>query len=142
MEYELIHVNLALAKFPLRSEAMQSFWDQEAPIYAMAKQYAGFSREITFPDRFSVFGEPHIFNATAWTRLEDLKTFVYTGMHAQAIKDRKQWFTETPYSKYTLFWVEKDTVITEQFAANKLKSYAQYGPTQDAFDFKTPFNPA
>ncbi len=96
MEYELIHVNLGLAKYPLQSQEMQSFWALEQPIYDISKQYAGFSREITFPDRFSVFPEPHIFNATAWKSIDDLKDFVYTGMHAQALKDRKQWFTNTP----------------------------------------------
>lgn len=129
MEYELIHANLGLAKYPLKSQEMQSFWALEQPIYDIAKQYAGFSREITFPDRFSVIPKPHIFNATAWKSIDDLKDFVYTGMHAQALKDRKQWFTNTPPPKYTLFWVEAGSVITEEFAAEKLIAYSKNGAT-------------
>ncbi len=140
MEYELIHINLALAKYPLFSDEMNSFWEQEKAIYEVAKTFAGYVRDIEFPDRFSVFPEPYIFNATAWKNVEDLKEFVYTGMHAMVLKDRKRWFTETSYPKYTLFWVEAEFRLTEEYASKKLLSYAENGPGQDAFDFKTVFS--
>ena len=55
MEYETIHLNLGLAKYPLFGEDMRAFWKREKPIYDLAKTYTGFSREIAFADRFSVF---------------------------------------------------------------------------------------
>ena len=136
MEYELIHVNLSLAKHPLFSEEMKSFWALEKPIYDYAKTFSGFVRDIEFSDRFSVFPEPHVFNATAWKNIEDLKEFVYTGMHASAMKDRKRWFSETNQPKYTLFWVKSGFELTEEYASQKLFTYSKKGASSQAFDFK------
>lgn len=137
MEYELIHINLALAKYSLSSEEMKSFWELEKPIYEMAKAYSGFIRDIEFADRFSVFPEPNIFNASAWKNIEDLKQFVYTGTHASAMKNRKRWFTDTSLAKYALFWSEAGKKIAGIYAAEKLKFYSKNGPTPEVFDFKT-----
>ena len=140
MQYELIHVNLSLAKYQLFSEEMKSFWALEKPIYDVAKTYSGFIRDIEFPDRFSVFPEPHIFNATVWKNIEDLREFVYTGMHAGAMKDRKNWFAETSLPKYTLFWVRSGAEVTEALASKRLLMYSDKGPSAEAFDFKCVYN--
>lgn len=139
MSHELIHINLSLAKYSIFSEEMKSFWALEKPIYELAETFSGYVRNIDFPDRFSVFPEPHIFNATAWRNVEDLKEFVYRGIHAMAMKDRNRWFTETSDPNYALFWVESGFNVTEQYAAKKLLSYRENGATLDAFDFKTVF---
>lgn len=140
MSYELIHINVALAKFPLFSDEMKSFWDLEKPINEQAKSLPGFSREILLPDRFSVFPDPHILNATAWLEINALKHFVYSGTHAIALKSRKTWFAEISLPRYILFWQEKNHQVTERLAAERLSHYQKHGPTRHAFDFKTTFD--
>lgn len=149
MDYELIHVNLGLASYPLNSEEMRSFWVLEGPIVELAKSYAGFSRELHLSDRFSVFPEPYVLNASAWRNIEDLKEFVYTGLHATAFKERKRWFVEReaskatdqnrPLPKYVLFWAPKGMHHSEKSLAEKMFTYAENGPTCEAFGFKSHF---
>ncbi len=139
MKHELIHINLSLAKYPLDSKEMQSFWALEAPINELARTYSGFTRNIDMPDRFSVFANPHVLNASGWKGITDLKEFVYTGMHATAMKDRKQWFTEHPHPKYVMFWVKAGETITEKLASEKMFLYAKNGASEEVFDFKNSY---
>lgn len=44
MKHELIHVNIALAKYPLNSDQMLSFWSLERPIMELATAQPGFIR--------------------------------------------------------------------------------------------------
>lgn len=104
MEFELIHANLSLAKYSHNHELVSTFWSREESIYDQAKTFDGFVRDIDFPDCFSEFPEPYVLNATAWNDFDDLKNFVYTGLHAEALKIRAEWFTEHKYPKYVLLW--------------------------------------
>lgn len=142
MKHELIHVNIALAKYPLNSDQMLSFWSLERPIMELATAQPGFIRNIEFPDRFSVFPDPHVVNATAWNDVDQLKRFVYTGLHSEALKNRKRWFTESQYPTYCLFWSEPDAQHTEKSLAEKIFAYAKHGATKDVFDFKSIHPPA
>lgn len=84
-----------------------------------------------------MFSEPYVFNAISWNNVEDLKEFVYNGLHAAAMKDRKKWFRESGHAKYSLFWVEAGFDVSEKYAADKLNTYAKIGASPDAFDFKS-----
>lgn len=54
MEYELVHLNLGLAKYPLDDKRMQSFWELEKLIYDLARSFQGFIRDPTAVFRFNL----------------------------------------------------------------------------------------
>jgi heme-degrading monooxygenase HmoA len=78
-------------------------------------------------------------NMTVWENIEQLSAFAYRNLtHRAVMRRREEWFVEMP-GYLALWWIPAGTVPTLEEGQEKLELIARLGPTQEAFDFKTPF---
>lgn len=74
-----------------------------------------------------------------WADLESVYAFAYHGLHAEALRLRREWFVKPEWPTYVAWWVNDDHVPTWQEAYERLESLHDHGPSPFAFTFKTPF---
>lgn len=75
-----------------------------------------------------------------WRDLPSLYAFSYSGIHADALKNARQWFDRQTWPPYVLWWVEKDEVPSWADGVARLECLHDAGSTAAAFDFKRPFD--
>jgi hypothetical protein len=79
-----------------------------------------------------------------WKDLESVFAFSYArqGIHADALRLRKQWFLKPEWPNYVGWWAADDHQPTWQEAIDRHHLLSVRGPTADAFDFHSPFDAA
>ena len=76
---------------------------------------------------------------TVWESIDALAAFAYrNATHRGVMRRRKEWFVEMP-AYLALWWVRAGTVPTLAEGQAKLELIGRFGPTREAFDFKTVF---
>ncbi len=76
---------------------------------------------------------------TVWETIDHLAAFAYrNATHRTIMRRRKEWFIEMP-AYLALWWVRAGTMPALAEGMRKLELIGRLGPTQEAFDFKTPF---
>lgn len=76
-----------------------------------------------------------------WEDLESVFAFAYSGMHAEALCRRKEWFLKPGWPTYVAWWVPDDHTPDWYEAAARHEHLYDHGPSPYAFDFKHPFGP-
>ncbi len=80
-------------------------------------------------------------NMTVWDSIDALAAFAYRNIaHRNVMRRRSEWFVEMP-AYLALWWTPAGEPPTLAEGLAKLDLLARSGPTQEAFDFKTPFPP-
>jgi hypothetical protein len=77
---------------------------------------------------------------TLWRCLESVCAFAYSGLHAEALSLRKEWFRKTDFPSYVIWWVADDHIPTFIDSTARLERLNANGPCPDAFNFKRPFD--
>jgi hypothetical protein len=131
---------------PLGHPQVQGFFDRVPDALASAHGTDGFVWRET--ERAPDLG-PRFFRPTEhprapqtlslWTELEAPYAFAYHGLHAEALRRRKEWFVKPEWPTYVAWWVEDDHTPTWPEAYERLESLHDQGPSPFAFSFKTPF---
>lgn len=75
-----------------------------------------------------------------WASIEAVRSFVYSGVHKRALKDRSEWFRQPEWPTYAMWWVDRGRVPTWSEAVERLELLHDKGPTRDAFTFGSPFD--
>lgn len=76
-----------------------------------------------------------------WTDIESLVAFAYAGVHAEALKNARNWNHKGSWPPIVLWWVEAGRRPDWQQGAEKLEWLDDHGPGPDAFSFKQAFDP-
>ena len=82
-----------------------------------------------------------VINISLWKTPEALKRYVYSGLHGEFFKKRKNWFRKPEQPGYVLWWVDKDHRPDILEGKARLELLRNNGPTAAAFDFKLIFEP-
>lgn len=77
-----------------------------------------------------------------WRDLESVYTFVYNGLHLEALKHRHEWFLKPEWPTYAVWWVDDNHTPTWAEACERLEWLHDHGPNPRAFNFKKPFDAA
>ena len=77
-----------------------------------------------------------------WDDLESVYAFAYYGRHAEALKQRQDWFSKPEWPNYVAWWVEDGQTPTREDASERLERLHDECSRPYAFDFKTPFDSA
>lgn len=75
-----------------------------------------------------------------WTDLASVKAYAYSGLHRQALRERRRWFAQIPHQLYAAWWVDDDTTPTWTQACRRLEYLDAHGSSPHAFDFKNPYD--
>ncbi|KGF69974.1 hypothetical protein LL06_07945 [Hoeflea sp. BAL378] len=74
-----------------------------------------------------------------WENIESLMAFAYAGVHAEALKNARNWNTKNTWPPLVLWWVEAGRRPDWEQGARKLEWLHDHGAGPEAFTFKQPF---
>ncbi|GEO86356.1 MULTISPECIES: DUF3291 domain-containing protein [Alphaproteobacteria] len=76
-----------------------------------------------------------------WEDVESLMAFSYSGVHAEALKNARNWNVRQEWPALVLFWVEAGQHPVWVEAVRRFERLADDGPSAAAFTFKQPYDP-
>lgn len=76
-----------------------------------------------------------------WSDVESLKAFSYAGVHAEALKNARNWNTRNDWPPLVLWWIEAGNHPDWKQAAERLEWLHDQGPGPRAFTFKQAYDP-
>jgi len=76
-------------------------------------------------------------NMSVWTDAEALFDFVYRSAHTPVMARRREYFERFEGAYQALWWIPSGTIPTVNDALSRLWLIDRFGPSQDAFTFKT-----
>lgn len=76
-----------------------------------------------------------------WRDIESLMAFTYAGVHAEALKNARNWNTRNDWPPLVLWWMEAGRRPDWEQAAERLEWLHDHGPSPRAFTFKQAFDP-
>ncbi len=78
---------------------------------------------------------------SVWRDIESLMAFTYSGVHAEALKNRHHWMRKQKWPSLVLWWVEEGNLPRWKEAVERFEFLHDNGVSGYAFDFKRPFAP-
>jgi hypothetical protein len=146
MSHDLVHFNLAIARQQLDHPRMAGFTTQLAAVNRLAETSPGFvwtPADGEAGDAVATFGNPLVLaNMSTWRSLEDLRRFVYEGLHGGSLRQRREWFEPTAGPAYVLWWALAGHRPNWIEAKQRLQDLKLHGPTPHAFTFAHAFTPS
>jgi hypothetical protein len=146
MTCDLVHFNLAIARQPLDHPSMAGFTSQLAEVNRLAETSPGFvwtPADGEAGDAVATFGNPLVLaNISTWRSFEDLRRFVYEGLHGSALRQRREWFEPMAGPAYVLWWARAGHRPNWVEAKQRLQDLELHGPTPQAFIFSHAFSPS
>lgn len=138
----LAQINVARMLAPIDSEQLKGFVDLLAPINAIAEQSPGFiwryQTESGNATEVRLGDDPMLLvNFSVWRDVESLRSFVYAGLHRQALGQRKEWFELPKEMHYALYWIEESHAPNLEEALERLQHLRVNGETPHAFTFRS-----
>jgi hypothetical protein len=132
---------------------MQGFFDRLGGVFEGAAASPGFCATAGYDEEnpWRITSRPALFageeyagrvadTLSVWESLEQVFAFAYSGVHAEAMSKRKEWFVNGEWPTYVAWWVDDDHMPTwdEGYARHALLQ--REGATPAAFTFKQPFD--
>lgn len=147
----LAFFTLNVARESFSSPQLKGFVERIEPILAQASATHGFldfppamrlskdDPELIWPDAKPADAEAAM-TLSLWRDIDSVFAFAYAGMHAEALRLRREWTVTSTWPNYVAWWVGDDEEPTWREAARRHESLRTRGPTVDAFDFRAPFD--
>ncbi|EAR51030.1 hypothetical protein OG2516_04009 [Oceanicola granulosus HTCC2516] len=142
---------------PADDEANDGFRDLAAEIFRAADDTGGLLARSGFDldeASASAWGEevfPRFYDnrgdgwvpatLSLWDSIEASFAFTYSGLHAQALRRRREWFREGNWPPLVMWWLpndERGTTWSE--GVKRYEHLHDFGASPFAFTFKEPFN--
>lgn len=153
--------HLAMYNFGLHVAAadapeVQGFVRREPLNFAAAEKASGFVGRSGYrgepgPRSWGVMAFPRFLKGSGfdsgpsslslWQDIESLMAFSYAGVHAEALKNARNWNTKNDWPPLVLWWVEAGRRPDWESAARQLEWLHDQGPGPKAFTFKQPYGP-
>ena len=142
----LAQINIGRMRGALEDPVMQGFVSLLDEVNAIADGSSGFVWRLQTDAGNATYLRPYgderiIVNMSVWENLEDLKSYVYRGRHAQVLRRRQEWFEKLEIAVVALWWVPAGHIPSIDEAKKRLAHLEQHGPSPFAFTFKTVFPP-
>ena len=144
MEFHLVQVNVAIARYEYDDPRFAGFVDNLDRIYALAESTPGFVwRHVSVdgdPEAKAAFGDDRlIYNLSIWESREALHEFVYRSDHADILRQRADWFEPMDGPAFALWWEPAGRKPSFVETRHRLECLRVNGPTQEAFTFRHHF---
>jgi hypothetical protein len=154
--FHLALYNFGLHVAPYDAPEVQGFLRREPLNFAAAEKACG------FVGRSGYLGEPgpeswgfQVFprfikgsgfdsgpsSLSLWDDVESLMAFSYAGVHAEALKNARNWNTRNDWPPLVLWWVEAGRRPDWEQAAERLEWLHDHGSSPRAFTFKQAYGP-
>jgi len=135
-------LNIGLPVAPLTEPALAGFVEALEPVNALADAAPGFVWRLQTAAGDATAIRPYdddrlLVNMSAWTSVEALAAFVYSGPHRAIMARRREFFVPLREAFQVLWWTADVPTVEEAVA--RLEHLRAHGPTPRAFTFRTPF---
>jgi hypothetical protein len=142
--FHLAQINVGRIRGPLDSPVMADFVALLPIVNALAEGTPGFVWRLVGDGDdatgIKAYPDPQtIVNMSVWENLGSLREYTYRSGHAQAFRQRKDWFDESAAPNLALWWIPAGTLPTVGEGKARLEALQQHGPTPEAFSFKAAF---
>ncbi|MEI7548360.1 MAG: GNAT family N-acetyltransferase [Actinomycetota bacterium] len=135
-QLHLAQLNIGTLRHPIDHADTAAFVDGLAPVNAEADAAPGFVWRLqteegnatsihAFPDQLTIA------NLSVWQSIDDLRDFIFRGVHRDFLRRRADWFQ--PGSRAAMWWVPAGTVPTLAEALARLAFFERFGATAHAF---------
>ena len=141
---QLAQINVGRLLHPEGDPQVAGFFANLDRINALAEQSDGFvwrlKDEGGNATGIQVTPDPQlIVNMSVWRDAEALFEFTYRSAHTPIMTKRRQWFERASGAYQALWWIEPGHVPTIEEGLAKLWLIDRFGPSPQAFGFKTRF---
>jgi hypothetical protein len=134
-------------KAPLDDPSMYGFVSRLAELNALADGSDGFvwrmqDGEGNGNTYLRPFDDDRIIvNMSVWKSVEQLRVYTYNTVHAEVLRQRRDWFEKFDGMAVALWWIPEGHIPSMDEAKARLASLDAHGPNPFAFTFKTLFPP-
>ncbi|WP_417436561.1 DUF3291 domain-containing protein [Hoeflea sp.] len=154
--FHLAMYNFGLHVAAYDSPRVQGFLKREPLNFAAAEKASGFVGRSGYdgepgPESWGVQVFPRFLEGSGfdcgpsslsvWADIESLMAFTYAGVHAEALKNARNWNTRNDWPPLVLWWIQTgDRPVWEQ-ATKRLEWLHDHGLGPTAFNFKQAYDP-
>lgn len=154
--FHLAMYNFGLHVAPYDAPEVQGFLRREPLNFAAAEKASGFVARSGYdgepgPPSWGVQVFPRFIEGSGfesgpsslsvWADIESLMAFSYAGVHAEALKNARNWNTRNDWPPLVLWWIEAGHRPEWKQAADRLEWLHDHGPGPKAFTFKQAYDP-
>lgn len=142
----LAQLNIAEMRYTSDDPRMADFMDALIPVNHAAEQAPGFiwrlKDESDNATSIQFFGRDDLLvNLSVWESMESLQAFVRSPIHLAIMHRRAEWFHSSDSASLVLWWLESESFPTVEDAEKRLIHLRHHGPSEEAFNFASPFLP-
>ena len=142
----LAQINIGRIKAPLEDPVMFGFVSHLDELNAIADRSPGFVWRLQTYEGNATALRPYdderiLLNMSVWESIEQLRAYVYETVHADVLRQRREWFEKFERTYLALWWIPVGHIPSIEEAKARLDSLDANGPTPFAFTFRTTFPP-
>jgi hypothetical protein len=142
--WQLAQINVGRLIAPHDDAQVAGFFAELDRINALADASSGFvwrlvGDEGNATDILPTPDPQFIVNMSVWSDAEALFAYVYRTAHTQVMAQRRQWFERSDAAYQALWWVPAGARPTVEEGLARLWRLDRFGPTEQAFTFKSRF---
>ena len=143
-DWHLAQINVGRLVAPEGDAAVQPFFEALDRVNALAETSPGFVWRLQDgmgnATGIKVTDDPlFILNMSVWTDADALFDFVYRSAHTPVMARRREFFGRFEGSYQALWWIAAGTIPTINDGLARLWQLDRFGPTSQAFTFKSRF---
>ncbi len=154
--FQLGMYNFGLHVAPYDAPEVQGFLRREPFNFAAAERASGFVARSGYegepgPKSWGIQVFPRFIEGSGhdsgpsslsvWADIESLMAFSYAGVHAEALKNARNWNTRNDWPPLVLWWIEAGRLPDWAQAAERLEWLHDHGAGPRAFTFKQAYGP-
>lgn len=154
--FQLGMYNFGLHVAPYDAPEVQGFLRREPLNFAAAERASGFVARSGYegepgPKSWGIQVFPRFIEGSGhdsgpsslsvWADIESLVAFSYAGVHAEALKNARNWNTRNDWPPLVLWWIEAGCRPDWAQAAERLEWLHDHGAGPRAFTFKQAYGP-
>jgi Domain of unknown function (DUF3291) len=146
-QWHLAQVNIGRARGAITDPVMQGFVARLDEINALAERTPGFVWRLQTEDGNATAFRPYpddqsiLINLSVWSDLDSLRDYVFRSLHAEVMRQRREWFERFEGVYAALWWVPTGHRPSLQEAVGRIAHLEAHGPTPHAFTFSKAFDP-
>ena len=147
VQWHLAQVNIGRARGAITDPVMQGFVARLEEINALAERSPGFVWRLQTEDGNAMAFRPYpdendiLINLSVWSDIDSLREYVFRSLHAEVMRQRRDWFERFEGVYAALWWVPPGHRPSVQEAVERIAHLESHGPTATAFTFAKPFDP-
>src|SRR5439155_8981163 len=134
----LAQINIGRIKAPLEDPVMFGFVSRLDELNAIADRSPGFVWRLQTYEGNATALRPYdderiLLNMSVWKSIEQLRAYVYETVHADVLRQRRDWFEKFERTYLALWWIPVGHIPSIEEAKARLDSLDANGPTPFAF---------